>query len=409
MKKTLAALAVLGAFAGTSLAADVTLYGVVDTGFRYTNTKVDGSKAVDKFEMKSGQRAGSRFGLKGTEELGNGLTVGFNLENAFNDDDGTLDASGRLFHRESILFIKGGFGELAFGRTGGLDAGTGSYNLFGSAATPFGNGWSDTTNDKKIFLGKTDRMDNAIVYKTPTFAGVTVYAMASLKNNNKETEVPAVTANITDTYDDYGNQLTTVVTAAKGGQEGSSDANRYYALGAKGAWGPATAGLVVSQIDYSRTTMNAAEQKGADDALAVSGYGAYDFGVAKVFLAAEYFDKGLNTTYTEAHKKLNGPLVKTYTYSWEGYGIVAGASAPVLGGKAFAQFGYNDADSNELAGVKEAELSTYQIGLGYEYPLSKRTYLFAATGYMQQKIKDAEGKSTKTKTTEALFGVTHNF
>lgn len=45
MKKTLAALAVLGAFAGSAVAADVQLYGVVDEGFIYTNTKVTDQKS----------------------------------------------------------------------------------------------------------------------------------------------------------------------------------------------------------------------------------------------------------------------------------------------------------------------------------------------------------------------------
>lgn len=52
MKKTLAALAVLGAFAGSAMAADVTLYGALDTGFEYKHTKLTGDKAVDKFDMQ---------------------------------------------------------------------------------------------------------------------------------------------------------------------------------------------------------------------------------------------------------------------------------------------------------------------------------------------------------------------
>ena len=99
MKKTLAALAVLGAFAGSAMAADVTLYGLVDYGFSYEH--VDGDTAdkdaQDTFQMKSGQNSGSRFGLKGTEDLGNGLKVGFVLENGFTADDGKMDNSDRLF------------------------------------------------------------------------------------------------------------------------------------------------------------------------------------------------------------------------------------------------------------------------------------------------------------------------
>lgn len=129
MKKTLAALAVLGAFAGSAMAADVTLYGLVDYGFSYEH--VDGDTAdkdaQDTFQMKSGQNSGSRFGLKGTEDLGNGLKVGFVLENGFTADDGKMDNSDRLFGRESNLFVTGAFGTLSFGRVGQLASSNGSY------------------------------------------------------------------------------------------------------------------------------------------------------------------------------------------------------------------------------------------------------------------------------------------
>lgn len=91
-KKSLAALAVLGAAAGYASAADVTLFGVVDTGLIYTHqTFGDAEPAhVNKFAMESGVSSASRFGLKGTEELGNGLKVGFKLENGFQSDSGAL-------------------------------------------------------------------------------------------------------------------------------------------------------------------------------------------------------------------------------------------------------------------------------------------------------------------------------
>ena len=74
MKKTLLALATLSAMAGSAFAADVTVYGLVDYGFQfkhvdqYTQTGDDNT-----FQMKSGMNSGSRFGLKGSEDLGNGL------------------------------------------------------------------------------------------------------------------------------------------------------------------------------------------------------------------------------------------------------------------------------------------------------------------------------------------------
>lgn len=74
MKKQMIALAVAGAFAGSAFAANVDMYGVVDTGLVYTQTEVGGelsSATADshKFSMDSGVNAGNRFGLRGTEDL----------------------------------------------------------------------------------------------------------------------------------------------------------------------------------------------------------------------------------------------------------------------------------------------------------------------------------------------------
>ena len=127
MKKTLVVLALLGAFAGASAAAEVTLYGRVDAGLQYQHIDQDSTEVddADNFAMKSGFTTGSRFGLKGTEELGNGMTVGFVLENGFNVDDGSLADSDRLFNRESQVFVRSSFGELSFGRVGQLNSGNG--------------------------------------------------------------------------------------------------------------------------------------------------------------------------------------------------------------------------------------------------------------------------------------------
>ena len=81
MKKTLAAVAVLGAFAGSALAADVQLYGIIDTGLAYVHGDADGlSQDFDSFSMESGQGSGSRWGIKGTEDLGNVLRSASSLK-----------------------------------------------------------------------------------------------------------------------------------------------------------------------------------------------------------------------------------------------------------------------------------------------------------------------------------------
>ncbi|WP_368045604.1 porin, partial [Turicimonas muris] len=119
MKKSLIALAVLGASSVAFAASNVTLYGVLDGGVVVSKAK----KADTKVQAKSGFDSGSRWGLKGVEDLGNGYSVGFQLEQGYNLDDGTTANGTGTFTRESRLFVQGGFGTLSFGRFGSLASG----------------------------------------------------------------------------------------------------------------------------------------------------------------------------------------------------------------------------------------------------------------------------------------------
>ena len=418
MKKTLAAVAVLGAFAGSALAADVTLYGKVDLGLNYTHTDVDGVSS-DKWGMKSGQNSGSRFGIKGTEQISEGLTVGFQLENGFDADDGRFkygnDDGERIFGREARLFVQTDFGELGFGRMGGLDSGSGSYDIFGGNAGVFGTGWSGIGSDSAIFLGMSSRYDNMITYKSPTFGGVTVYAQASLKQDS-----------------------------SKDGDEASSKADRYYALGAKGTWGALSTGVVASMYDYGHTNhyTGSIEVDGSipgldpdqtikevttdDDGYAVGAFVAYDFNVTKVTLGAQYFDgvqqsrgsSEFTISATPPSFDESGEMDWTtasakLTYGSEsagakGYGVMLGAVTPLGSGSLYTSIGYRDSENADENYGGQLDETVYQVAVGYTYPLSKRTYLYTAAGYTQEEL-DKGADTVKTKTTEVVAGIVHNF
>lgn len=375
MKKTLAAVAVLGALAGSAMAAEVTLYGVIDTGLNWTQVK-KANKTTDSFSMGSGQNSGSRFGLKGTEDLGDGWKVGFNLENSFKSDTGALESAedgGRLFHREALLFVQSPYGELSMGRTGALDAGTGRYNLMGSGATAMGTGWDNVGKSTVILKGTNSRMDNTVTYQSPSFAGLTVYAQASLQKDSCDPDIE---------YKNY--------------PEGSSDAERYYGLGVKFAAEGLNAGLVFSTTDYSRQDVT---KDNDDDGYVVSGFVNYDFGMVKPMLAAQYWDGGDKLTFktdTATTRTINGT---------KGYGIVIGATAPVLGGTVKVTGGWNDFEASD--DTVDADSNNWMIGAGYEYKISKRTMIYTAAGYSEQKTKTTS--TTKTKTTEVMAGLVHTF
>ena len=88
------------------------------------------SDSKNVIDMQPGFLNGSRWGIKGVEELGNGYAVGFILENGFNSDDGTNGQkySGG-FSRETKLYINGGFGQIGFGRLGSLANGAQSNSI----------------------------------------------------------------------------------------------------------------------------------------------------------------------------------------------------------------------------------------------------------------------------------------
>lgn len=386
MKKTLAAVAVLGAFAGSAVAADVTLYGLVDYSVRYQNLDADmaGVDKTNKVDMKSGANSGSRFGLKGTEDLGNGVKVGFVLENGFAADTGALgDKNNRLFDREAQLFVDGSFGRVSFGRVGQLASANGSYGLLGVTG-PFSTGYGDATSGLK-FVGANGfaRFDNTITYMTPSFAGLTVYAQYSMDTNGTDDSV-----------------------------ENESSSDRYYGIGAKFVAGGLTLVGVVDSINYATVGGNAVVQD-MDDALTVTIGGNYDFQVAKVYFGGQYFDNAKavatnNVTVDDANKK--AVIGKGYTLGTlgaEGWGLGLGVGVPVMGGTASAYAGYLDADSVDDS---DASLKRFTGAVGYSYTFSKRTSMYSTLSYTKDEYK-ANGTADKVKPTsvEAIVGLIHKF
>jgi predicted porin len=90
---------------------NVTVYGVLDTALSRDD---NGSSVITR--MDSGVLNGSRLGFKGTEALGNGLSVIFQIENGFTVDNGAQADATRLFNRLSYIGLSGKFGTLKLGR-----------------------------------------------------------------------------------------------------------------------------------------------------------------------------------------------------------------------------------------------------------------------------------------------------
>jgi predicted porin len=172
---TTIALACQSAFAQSS----VTLYGVADVSVRYltnANANNDG-----KLYMTNGAITNSRFGLKGTEDLGAGLKAIFQLESGIELENGQRSDPNRLFNRAAFVGLSSQYGTVTFGRQKSP-----LFDMLGDTYDPltvgnyFENAWLP------VALGAGLYADNAVKYNG-TFAGLTVAAMYSFGTNSTST------------------------------------------------------------------------------------------------------------------------------------------------------------------------------------------------------------------------------
>ncbi|WP_322046044.1 porin [Paraburkholderia sp. J67] len=153
----------------------VTLYGIVDEGIDFT-TNTNGQQ---NYEMQSGYASGSRWGIKGQEDLGNGVAAIFNLENGFDVNSGASTIGGRMFGRQAFVGLQSDkFGSVTFGR---------QYDSVVDYLAPLtANGWYsgylfshpyDNDNTDNTF-----RVNNAIKYASPSIAGLTFGGVYGFSN-----------------------------------------------------------------------------------------------------------------------------------------------------------------------------------------------------------------------------------
>jgi predicted porin len=165
MKKEAIALAVCSVCAVPAFAqSSVTLYGVIDEGIDYSSN-VAGNH---NYELESGYAQGSRWGLKGSEDLGGGMKAIFQLENGFDLNTGKLNEGGREFGRQAYVGLADNrFGTVTLGRQydSVVDYFAPQTANGGWAGYVFGHPY-DNDNTENTF-----RLDNAVKYASPNIAG----------------------------------------------------------------------------------------------------------------------------------------------------------------------------------------------------------------------------------------------
>lgn len=173
MKNHVLALALLSAFGAAHAQSNVTLYGVADAALE----RVKGATSTTR--LASGQQFGSRWGVRGTEDLGGGLNAHFVLEAGINLDTGTSAQGGRAFGRQSFVGLGGGFGALRLGR---------QYSPMDDIASIAGTKTYDVLSVVPIIgNGDYNRVDNAITYLSPKWGGLSLQVQHSLGEERPST------------------------------------------------------------------------------------------------------------------------------------------------------------------------------------------------------------------------------
>ncbi|MBS1173911.1 MAG: Outer rane porin protein 32 [Burkholderiaceae bacterium] len=389
MKKTLVALAVLGSFAGVASAAtSVTLYGTVDAGYEGWTFGKDASGWDNTFVQGGTSEKNSKIGVRGQEDLGNGLAAIFTLEGNLGADVGETNA-GQLFNRETTVGLKGSFGEVKIGRA------KSQMELALGGIVP-----GHRVADVDLYSVALARHSNGLFYSYDNAGfsfGADVTTKGGAAGNSQSTFVDTVTGSSTGngimaTFGaegatgekvGYGVRLgyagqvgggVTLLARAAYQNDGNVTATPY-ALGVPGASvvrkQREAGGLLAAVIPFSNNslTVGVAYAQG-------KGF-ASDLADAKLAAGRVYADKARTLSAVVAGGF--GSNDSAYVKYQQRKGTTAGAT--VYNGNVWA--------------------------VGYEHNLSKRTSVYADVAYAT--IKNTGGDYNKATATGYSVGVAHSF
>ncbi|QCP53426.1 porin [Trinickia violacea] len=374
MKKNLIVAAVSASFAVAAHAqSSVTLYGVLDTGITYQSNVAPALGATDGkslWRMGSGIDQ-SRWGLRGSEDLGGGLKAIFTLESGFNIGNGALANNGGMFNRQAFVGLSSGYGTVTLGRQ--YDAVQDYLAPFTATGTWGGTYFAHPGNFDNLSTNGGFASNNTIKFASANYAGLQFGGTYSFSNDTNFTNNRSYSSGVSYQYQGFSiggafaqqnNPNATKFGATFDGNL-SSDTyrQREYGVGAGYVFGPASVGAAWTQVRVDNTS-------------ALSGL-----------------------TLRQNNYEVNGKYNLT----------------PALG------LGLAYTFTQEKAGVGGSDLSTrfHQIGAQADYSLSKRTDVYAQVVF-QHAMGDAAFasiyngdsstlSSTSPNQTAATVGLRHRF
>jgi predicted porin len=372
MKKTLLAATLLAGFAGVAHAqSTVTLYGLVDAGF--VNEKIEGQKARNALD--SGLAGQSRWGIRGSEDLGNGLKAIFTLESGYTVDDGQSTQS-RLFGRYAFVGLESASaGRVTLGRTTNLGF------LWGAGiANPFGLSYGRAAITSIFAYGQGDfgagaRVNNSAYYYSPSIAGFQGAVGYSFASGSASTVAGT--------------------TLGLGEQEvaGNSNNTRLIDAAVKYENGPLKAFVNYTQTNLSDSVK--AFNGGANPKQAMAA-ATWDFGVVAVYGGYSTLRNPLNNVFSYG-TGATAPVNNFASLYQKDNQYTIGLSAPIGAGKLMAS--YSKTSASKVDGY----------AVGYVYDLSKRTNVYAFFNSFDARQFVTQSNYTDLSRRQLAFGLQHKF
>ncbi len=352
--------------------SSVTLYGIADVWFGSNSVdKGDGKGSLSQTVLNSGSVNGDRWGMKGSEDLGGGLKTNFQLESGFSIDSGAAAQGGLLFGRQAWVGLSGGFGAVQLGRMS-----TAVYNVAGtsnamldSGLAPLGNIGRVNDQGNSVFIngvantatGNTLRFNNALSYSIPTIAGLDATIQYSLGENKSS----------------------------------STSADSAFGLNANYANGP-----LGVQLAYQVETCKAATNTDGSAACAAGATADRKF----TLLGAEY-NLGvavLKGSYGHVANIAGRDGASSNEYQ---IGVDVPVSSTLVLTASYAKANDNSTQSAVVNAAGTGDASRQGYGLGAQYILSKRTFIYG--GY--EADKQTQSNVADYKHSVYAIGINHKF
>ncbi len=360
---TIVSLASLAAMGTAHAQSSVTLYGLIDTSLTYVNHEQGSKNAWLLGNSSAGNLSGTRWGIKGSEDLGSGLKAIFQLENGFNPSTGGLGQNSREFGRQAFVGLTSDhFGSVTLGRQYDplvdLIQPITADNYFGSAFATAG----DVDNYDNSF-----RVNNAVKYTSPLISGLQFEAMYSFGG----------VAGTTSAGQSYSAAL------SYSGGPLSVAAGYYYAANSVGNTGP-------------RSTWTSTSDGTFDGPINLGYQTAHSIGIARV--AGQYvfgpFTAGISYSNSQYRHDGASLFVQNERYN-TGQGFLNYQASPSL----LLGVGYSYTKSNG-----DTSATYHQASLGADYSLSKRTDVYMTAAYQHASGTTRDDATGQTVAAQASIG-----